>query len=254
MRTIAHLFSGGTDSAYAAVLMAKTYDKIHLLTYNRHGFRNVENSKNYAEKLMNIYGKERISHSIINIDNEFKTLSYGNYLPNLTRYGFFNLMVCGLCKLAMHWRTIIYCLDNGIKYVSDGSGREMLPDQSQNDSVIKEMRAFYKDFGIQYFTPIFDINPEEREQTLYDMGISKTLRMKWSEKTWDLQPFCSQEYLNLLFIQYSCDERYYKIFIKHPKFLKYRDKMLSFHSSKREEIRGLIKEYISGIKELKHLL
>jgi len=114
------LFSGGTDSTYTAVLMQDKYDKIHLITYDRFGFLNTKNSQNSALKLKRAFGEDKFVHRIINIDKLFREISYESYLGDILKYGFFLLLTCGLCKLAMHWQAIIYCLDNNVGEVCDG--------------------------------------------------------------------------------------------------------------------------------------
>ena len=88
-------------------------------------------------------------------------MSYERYLRHLCRHGFFVLSTCGLCKLAMHVRTVKYCLDHGIRQACDGAnqGMTMFPDQML--PVILETRKMYAQFGIEYFNPVFDIQPPE---------------------------------------------------------------------------------------------
>lgn len=245
-KQVAILFSGGTDSTFAAVLMVREYDRLMLLTYDRCGFYNTENSRINAGKLRGIYGAERVSHKIINIDKEFKTLCYRHYLSDLLRFGFNNLTNCGLCKLAMHCRTIIYCLSNNIKYIADGSGREMITDPSQTGAVIAEMQKLYRSFGLSYTAPIFNTKPEVREQTLYEMGILSSLPVKWTDASWDIQQLCSQEYLHLIHMQYKCRKIYYSVNFDDPEFVRYNRERLLFHKKKREEIKRYIINYFSG--------
>ncbi len=65
------------------------------------------------------------------------------------------LSTCGFCKLAMHVRTLLYCLDNGIKTVADGSNRNMSFFPAQMPEVVLLVRELYKSFGIEYVTPVF---------------------------------------------------------------------------------------------------
>jgi hypothetical protein len=243
------LFSGGTDSVYAATLLAKVYDRIRLVTYDRIGFHNVENSAYRARMLKLRYGNEVFSHEIINIDKEFKKLSSKHHFSDFFKYGFYVLLNCGVCKLTMAWRTVIYCLDNGIKYVSDGSGQEMLSDPSQNVLIVKEMRELYQEYGIQYFTPVFDSPCEEREQALFDMGLNPKLRIKWTGDSWNLQPRCSQEEIHSLFFNYAnkvniAMKIHDPIDINSPVYKHYESRMLGFHEGKRNEIRKYIGEYL----------
>jgi len=250
IKEVAHLFSGGTDSTYAAALLTGTFDKIHLITYDRFGFENVENSKIYANVLIEKYGSDKISHTIINYEKEFKMLCFKNQFSDLFKYGFYVLTNCGLCKLAMDWRTIIYCIDNNIKYVSTGSGKEMVFDPSQDRDIIKGIRELYSAFGIQYLTPGYDVSPSAREEYLFQMGIAKRLRVKWSADTWSLQPRCRYEYMNLFLIQYFCNKKTGLFDTERDeKFLEYRRNMSIFHTIKREEIKQYVKDYIAGKKK-----
>jgi len=252
-KEIVHLFSGGTDSAYSATLLAGMFDKVRLVTYERLGFTHTENSKIYAGILMKKYGKDRITHTFINIDKEFKKLCFKNHFTDFLKYGFYVLINCGLCKLAMDWRTIVYCIDNNIKYVSTGSGKEMVFDPSQNIEIIKEVRDMYASFGIQYFAPGFEIPPNEREKELLRLGIANRLGIKGSAETWDYQPHCTQEYMNLFLIQYVCKKNR-KFFSrqltgsfyipKEERFFEYHKKVCKFHKAKREEVKRYVQEYI----------
>jgi predicted subunit of tRNA(5-methylaminomethyl-2-thiouridylate) methyltransferase len=157
------LFSGGTDSTLAAALCAETFRRVRLVTYSRFGIASVENSKVNAEALMDRFGRDKITHEIISVDAVFKYVSYENYTKNLLKHGFMNLSTCGLCKLSMHVRTVEYCLENGIRHVSDGanSGMTMFPDQME--SVIEKLQAMYREFGITYSNPVFDYEPPEEK-------------------------------------------------------------------------------------------
>jgi len=155
------LFSGGTDSTLAAALCAERFDRVRLVTYSRFGIASVENSRVNAAALMDRFGRDRITHEIIDVDEVFKFVSYENYLSNLRKHGLMNLSTCGLCKLSMHVRTVQYCQDNGVRNVCDGanSGMTMFPDQMK--SVIVRLQAMYREFGIDYSNPVFDYQPPE---------------------------------------------------------------------------------------------
>lgn len=174
------LFSGGTDSTCTAVLMQDKYEKIHLITYDRLGFLNTRNSQNSALELKKKFGQNKFIHTIINIDKLFKKISYSNYFRDILQYKFFLLSTCGLCKLAMHWQTIIYSHNNNIKEVCDGSNQEMMSDPSQNKEILKEMKLLYDEFGIIYFNPIFNESRSIREKTIFDLGFSPVQHPKWT--------------------------------------------------------------------------
>ena len=236
------LFSGGTDSTYAAVLMQEKYRNIHLVTYDRFGFLNTENSLSSAEAIQNKFGMEKFSHRIINIDALFKKVSYNSYVRDLLKYRFFVLLTCGLCKLAMHWQTIIYCLENNIKEVCDGSNQEMGTDPSQNENILKEMKLLYDEFGIVYFNPIFYDAREVREKTVFDLGLSPVQHPKWTRFSWEKQHYCTQEYLFIKFFDYACTNwngQYVR-----ERANRYEEKMLEYHREKRNFLREQIYRYL----------
>jgi len=243
-KEIVHLFSGGTDSTYAAASLTGIFDKINLVTYQRFGFTYTENSKINAKNLMNKYGESRITHSFINYDREFKILSFKNHLSDFFKYGFYVLINCGVCKLAMDWRTIIYCIDHNIKYVSTGAGKEMAFDPSQDIEVISGVRNLYASFGIQYFTPIFDTAYDQRDVELLKLGIIKRLGIKWSPDTWDYQPHCCQEYMNIFLIGHVCRYNPRTLKLTDERYLEFHKKMCEFHQAKREEVKRYVQEYI----------
>lgn len=249
MKEIVHLFSGGTDSTYAAVQLAKIYDRIHLITYERFGLLDVKNSGKNVVKLSKLFGSKKFIHTIINFDSEFRALSYGNYFPDILKHGFYTLLTCAVCKLAMHWRTILYCFDHGIKYVSDGAAREMMwSDPSQHEKVIKEMRALYQAYGIQYFSPVYEALIEQRDRTLYELGIVNQPIVKWTAESEKMQPRCPQEMLNILLLEYCWDNytAYMNFSELTPEHIKYETTMLGWHAEKREYVKKQIDMYFSG--------
>jgi len=155
------LFSGGTDSTLAAALANDKFKKVRLVTYSRFGIASVENSRLNADMLIEKFGN-KFSHEIINIDKLFQHVSYENYFKNLMKHKFNLLSTCGLCKLTMHIRTIRYCMENNVKYVSDGANAGMTMFPAQMKPVIEELKKMYLSFGISYSNPVFDYDaPEE---------------------------------------------------------------------------------------------
>jgi len=112
-----------------------------------------------AQSLIDKFGRDRITHTILRYDGLFRHASYERYLTNLARHGFFVLSTCGLCKLAMHVRTIVYCLDHGLKNVCDGANKGMDLFPAQMECVIDEIKKLYAKFGIVYTNPVFDYEP-----------------------------------------------------------------------------------------------
>jgi hypothetical protein len=172
MKRIAVLYSGGVDSTAAAVILEKQFDQIHLLSFRRLGLFNVERTGRNVELLKAKFGKEKFSHIIIDINKLFRMISYAKYFQSLKRYGFFLLSTCGLCKLSMHVRALIYCLDNDIHFVADGANKHMVYFPDQTGSYINEIKDFYSKFQISYLNPVFNFDcPEEDIDWFHKLGV-----------------------------------------------------------------------------------
>jgi predicted subunit of tRNA(5-methylaminomethyl-2-thiouridylate) methyltransferase len=158
MKELVVLYSGGTDSTCATVLSAGEYDRIHLITYRRFGLFHMEHAARNVALLRERFGADRFVHVIIPIDRIFREISYARYWRMLARYGLFLLSTCGLCRLAMHVRTIVYCRANNITRVCDGSNRHAAGGTStdQNPVLVEGVRKMYARYGIEYATPVYD--------------------------------------------------------------------------------------------------
>jgi len=149
------LYSGGTDSTCVVFMKANEYETILLLSYERFGIFNVN-------KLKNVFGKNKFVVKRINVDKIYKIVAYKNYFLNLFKYKFFNLAVCTLCKLAMHIRTVIYCIENNIDTVFDGANKYAVT-TDQSEDIISTIKNLYSDFNISYSAPVYKMfAPKER--------------------------------------------------------------------------------------------
>ncbi len=157
--TVAVLYSGGSDSTLSTVLIQDKYKKIHLVSYERFGVFSIRNTEVYVKTLKEKYGEDKFVHSVINIDKLFKYLSYHSFFKNLGKHRFFLLSTCGFCKLAMHVRTIVYCLEHNISAVCDGANKGMDIYPAQMKPVLDLVQDLYESFGITYLTPVFDYDP-----------------------------------------------------------------------------------------------
>lgn len=261
------LYSGGTDSTLAAAIAAEQFDKIHLITYKRFGLFSVTNPLANVKKLQRRLGRDKFTHTIMPIDKLFKSVSYENFMINLAKYGFFLLSTCGICKLSMHVRTLIYCLQNNISSVSDGANQGMLFFPDQMNSVIEETKKMYAKFGINYFNPVFkfegpqDIEfadrlhferipllKEEKDQAyyekkkqttsykLYELGLMPSEHVKGSSLDRSMQPRCFQFILFNIWLHW-----YY--FAGHT-YEEYEKETLKFFTSKIETFTRLTEEYL----------
>jgi hypothetical protein len=260
------LFSGGTDSMLTAALAAERFDEVFLVTYHRLGLSGTENSARGAEALANKYGAHRIHHEIIDISKLFKHVSYERYLHNLRKHKLFLLSTCGLCKLSMHIRTLIYCEDHGIEHVCDGANKGMNLFPAQMVGVLELMKELYADFGISYTNPVYDYEPpadkslvdregmgvlktslapapepaaESRSKTtgfaLMEKGLAPNENVKGSKYDRERQPRCFQFTLFNIFAV--------KHYLGTDSEEGYREKTAEFMGDKIEGMRGLLEDY-----------
>ncbi|MFH2203256.1 MAG: 7-cyano-7-deazaguanine synthase [Elusimicrobiota bacterium] len=256
------LFSGGTDSTLAAALAAESGRKIHLVTYDRFGLYSTGNTRRAAQGLSEKFGADKVTHTVLRYDGLFRHASYERYLSNLTRHGFFVLSTCGLCKLAMHIRTIVYCLDHGFKNVCDGANKGMDLFPAQMDCVIDELKKLYARFGIAYTNPVFDyeppaedgflekdnlalIKPAQEEpradgektagRRLRELGLAPADNIKGTAYDRERQPRCFQFILFNVFAK--------KYYLASHSLEEYREATLGFFRDKISRYAALLLEY-----------
>jgi len=224
-------FTGGKDSTLTAFLMCKEFKRIHLLTFTHYLTTHSERAKVNAIKLKDIFGEDRIVHETIDIDDLYKKILTSEYLNNLIKYKTFlaACVGCGACKLAMHTRTIIYNIENNIKFTCDGINQTGF-DQSQQRWIMEEIKKFYKEYDINYFCPVYDIPRTDLE--LFKLGLlSDKPTFFYGE-----QPGCYGSnfhniYLRCYYLPVYGREKYEKVSLRY-----WREKM--------DVCRKFIKEYL----------
>lgn len=263
----ATLFSGGTDSTLTAALMADKYDKIHLITYDRFAFSSVMNPLVNVKKLRDKYGEDRFDFHVINVEKLTRFVFYERYLHNIRKHGFFLLTICGLCKLAMHVRTVIFCLENGIPNVCDGANQGMHLFPAQMANVIKEYGDMYTRFGITYSNPVFKYEgPQDLDFTdrlrlermlsrdkeevggtatqtvnttgkkLYELGLMPAENVKGTELDRKMQPRCFQFILFNIFVHW--------LYLADHTYDEYQDATVLFYRDKIAAMSAQLEEFV----------
>lgn len=265
---IAILFSGGTDSTLTAALMAEKFKRIYLITYSRFGLFSINNATTNVKKLKDRFKNTHFHHHIINISRLFDYVAYEHYFHYLIKHGFFLLSTCGLCKLTMHIRTIIFCIENGVVEVCDGANKNMYLFPDQMASVMKEIKKMYAHFGINYTSPVFELeNPDiggfiarlgmeempvfmekavhldkERKDTtgykLFELGLMPSENVKGSRLDHNMQPRCFQFILFRIFAQW-----YY---LSNHTYNEYENKTLQFFREKIESFTHLLEDFVNN--------
>jgi hypothetical protein len=159
---VALLYSGGTDSTLAAWKAAERFGEVHLLTYRRLGMFGVENSETNLALMRERFPPGRfVRPPVMPVDRLFRHTSYDRYLRTLAKHGLMVLTTCGLCKLAMHLRTLVYCVDHGVGHVWDGANKNMTIFPAQMAEVIELMKELYAAAGVRYDTPVYDYEDDQ---------------------------------------------------------------------------------------------
>ena len=263
------LYSGGSDSTLAAAQALEEFDKLHLLTFSRFGIFNIERAQVNVRKLAARYGADRFEHHQIDIDRLFQRVSYDRYLSTLRRHGFLVLSTCGLCKLAMHLRALLFCLDRDVNVIIDGANRAMDIYPAQMKRVIERMQGMYGHFDIDYRTPVFDYdgpsemqflatgdedggsasfwNKEDQaggkdadldttDRELYEMGIFDAPRTKGTATDHAMQPRCFQFILFRIFVHW-----YY---LPYKEYEDYEGNTVAFYDEKIGRFTELVQQHL----------
>jgi 7-cyano-7-deazaguanine synthase in queuosine biosynthesis len=173
------LFSGGSDSTLTAFKLCELFKKVHLLTYSHSYDEFVERSEVNVNKLKNMFGVDRVIHKIIDVDPLWEKIYRGTWKQDVKKYGSYIVACgCGACKLAMHTATIIYNLENNIRYAADGANQESmhrLP--AQMKGVIAKFKEFYNEYGIIYDNPVY--NEVRTDWKVYQLGLTNKRNTKF---------------------------------------------------------------------------
>jgi 7-cyano-7-deazaguanine synthase in queuosine biosynthesis len=175
---VALMFSGGIDSLLAAVLLAKDYDKVHLLTFKR-GYMElgIKNSLPNVERLKALCGEDKFVHEFVNIKPLVRRVSIFSIAKDRLRYGT-EVVWCVACRTTMNAAAMLYALENDLAAISDGSNKEQIPGvkhltgTAENyPSVVAQLKDFAKAYGVEFATPVYDFGDrEERRRKLSELG------------------------------------------------------------------------------------
>ncbi|MCC6159813.1 MAG: hypothetical protein IT350_17305 [Deltaproteobacteria bacterium] len=188
LRQVALLFSGGIDSAMSAVKLAEVYDRVHLVSYeNGFGHYKLGRTKKRYREIARRFPEGRFTHSLMSTRELFEPLMKEATTVNYqkTKSGF---VWCMSCKLAMHTRTIAYCVEHGVDRVADGSSSSTTEMVEQAPFSINSVRRFYEEYGIGFETPVYNRTREESINELRSMGFKMGIRI--GDRFLGIQPKC----------------------------------------------------------------
>jgi len=187
-KEISLMFSGGIDSTMAAVMLAKEYDRIHLLTYNNgYGQMFMKTAKKRVDEL-NKKLNNKFTWHLMSTKELFEKITVNNVVNEVKEHksGF---VWCMGCKLAMHSKSIVYNLKNNINEMADGSSKSTEEMVEQKPFSLALIRKIYEKYGIKFHTPVYNIPRKEEIKILKNMGFN----MGWfriMDRFIGIQPKC----------------------------------------------------------------
>ncbi len=189
-KELAILFSGGTDSLalYAlstagrlkGVLLPRTVHLLHMLNgmSRFHDFprkRYEVAKKILVKRLADDDAFPSTVYSELDMGRLFQGLWLDVYEKYMPRYGNKNL-VCVACKLAMHTRAIIHCMENFIPSLVTGYSKKQNYYPEQTPVFMEKVSEFSARFGVITSFPVYE-DFDEKSVTRYaleDFGLPST--------------------------------------------------------------------------------
>ncbi len=230
---VALLYSGGVDSTLAACVLARSFGKIHLNTFERPGFMAMDNPAEHAARLKARFPDREFIHRRIDAGRFYEAVDSPD--PGLGRLGtgLMALNTCGHCKAALHWRNLIFCLQNGVKYAADGAvvGAEEFAEQNPR-ILMPALLELYASFGVTLLHPVYreGLNTEE---ALHEFGIIEDPRVKMTAK--DKQVVCSQQVLFAMMM---------RVILSRKTFAEYEVQARDYLAAKLARASALTREYV----------
>jgi 7-cyano-7-deazaguanine synthase in queuosine biosynthesis len=189
-REVALLFSGGSDSTLTALVLAAEYDRVHLITYRSFGIILARQSEAHYRQLVQRFGAAKFVRVFAD-NRRLHRMLLRSLATDYTRYcsGTAPGVLCLACKVAMHARTIIYCLEHGVPAAADGATRTQADHPECMPDVLNAFRRLYADYGIRFTSPIYDVGPKsEIDARLDRAGFTSSVRIGQARRF--NQPIC----------------------------------------------------------------
>ncbi len=140
------------DSIAAAILLARDFDRIHLLTCRTPyilGCRAFTAGR--VKDLKTVLNRTELSQSFADTFETFRKLGP----RKAARDARSSLLVCTVCKTAMHLKAIEICRREGLEYASSGIGvREQQNFPDQLPELESRVNALYAGAGIKRLSPL----------------------------------------------------------------------------------------------------
>jgi 7-cyano-7-deazaguanine synthase in queuosine biosynthesis len=157
------------DSTAVAIMLAKEYAKIHLLTCSTPYI--------IGREMLTAHRVRGIQRAIPSTVVTQSFASHWHYVKKLKQLSAAikarsTFHLCTVCKVAMHLQAIETCLKMGIKYASSGIGvqeQQGYPDQLPE--LDERVYLLYSRAGIERLTPLMVMNKKEVADVLVPHGL-----------------------------------------------------------------------------------
>ena len=169
--TIALMFSGGIDSTALAITLSDHYEHVHLVTY-KNGYGHYSHGRTEARvKELNEKLGNKFSHAVISTKDYFDQILVNSVLEDYKsfRSGFIWFMGC---KMAMHMRSAIYCLENGIRFMTDGSNVDTEEMVEQMLISLTLIHHFYEDLTVEFGTPVYNVRRAASKELIRSLDLN----------------------------------------------------------------------------------
>ncbi len=171
------MFSGGIDSLLSAVLLKQSYDRVHLITFDK-GYLEfgVKNNQPNVQRLKDTFGQEAFTHQIVDLKKLVKAVSVKSLRRDRKTY---NMEICWCvgCRMSMNAGALIFALEHDLVGYADGSNREQIPGRSPAGtaenfpSIVNRHKDFARSYHVEFLTPVWDFGSrEERREKLKELG------------------------------------------------------------------------------------
>lgn len=186
-KEIALMFSGGIDSTATAVMLAEQYERVHLITYkNGYGHYYHHRTLHRVEELNRKLGN-KFHYTLISTKGHFDEILVKSVLADYQQYrsGFIWFMGC---KMAMHMRSALYCLEHGLLRMTDGSNEDTSEMVEQMLISLTLIQQFYSQNGITFGTPVYEVRRDASRRYIDSLGLKMGIQVM--DRHLCIQPTC----------------------------------------------------------------
>ena len=171
------MLSGGRDSFLSACQLIDSGYCIKLITYNNGSMSCTENVTILVERIIKIFGEQRVSFAGIhmiaqNIRPLLLSILYNDPIRWCRDYPYLTLhqLTCLACHTAMYVHSIAYCKAFNISYIAEGA-REQQKFFVELPEMINAYKELCRDRGLELLLPVYDLaSDRKRKEDLAEWG------------------------------------------------------------------------------------